>query len=175
MKFCTAGFLWLLQIMRSYTSFGIARRTCNISALPVSQSRYTQHVFNRTVAWDAVNVPSVWWYVLSGTMYLPLFCYLSACHHGQNGLHAYAFLFVVYRPWTAYVTDPHLGLQAKPDSSRDRVKVFRPISSASLPVQCYRHNARGAPKCDLLRTFSSIQSNNPPPIKKWTTLFMKLR
>lgn len=63
---------------------------------------------------------------------------------------------------------PHLGLQQKPGSSG--VQALRPISSACLPLQCYRRAARGAAgKCDQLRTFMNarlciIKQTHPPRV-----------
>lgn len=42
------------------------------------------------------------------------------------------------------LTDPHLHLQLKPGSAVRRLQVLRQISSSTQPLQCYRHNARGA-------------------------------
>lgn len=41
------------------------------------------------------------------------------------------------------------------------VQTLKRISSASRPLQCYRHSARGALKCDQMGTFSTIQPVNP--------------
>lgn len=42
------------------------------------------------------------------------------------------------------LTDPHLHLQLKLGSADRRLQVLRQISSSTQPLQCYRHNARGA-------------------------------
>lgn len=60
---------------------------------------------------------------------------------------------------------PHLGLQQKPGSSG--VQALRPISSACLPLQCYRRAARGAagkmwPTADIYECPALYHQTNPP-------------
>lgn len=80
--------------------------------------------------------------------------YFRTCYPGQNDLNTCPSGFLVCRPAPRSPAGTWL--------SNHRVQAFRPISSASLPLQCYRQNARGAPKCDQLRTFSSISAIKPP-------------
>lgn len=98
----------------------------------------------------------------TGSCQFPTFFFFHflTCHPGRN------VSYIYLRMHTASLCAlPHLGLQLKPGSYG--LQALRPISSACLPLQCYRRAAGGAAtQCvqtaDIYECPALYRQTNPP-------------